>query len=94
MLFFRYLCFMTDTKILIQKLFSDLLKVETKESFHSIAQEILNILSDINFYEMKGAKPKDEYTDLFSKAEITQGMPYNSGTHFSQIVLDDVNKIL
>ncbi len=85
---------MDETKELLLNLFDDLLNVRHKESFHLIAQEILGIFDQIDFYSMKGAEKKSFYVDKFEDSEYTWGMTPNPDRGFALEVLGDVNRIL
>ncbi len=84
-----------ETKNYILLLFQDLDLVEQKVSYHLIAQEILDILSQINFYEKSGAFSKQECIKLFNYSEFSWGSPAgNPNKDFAFRVRDNVNKIL
>ena len=86
---------MDKTRLYILNLFDDLFAVKQKISFHLIAQKILDILTHIDFFSMKGAKSKDSYIKMFDAYESTLGVSEKNIHHYeASQVRDDVNKIL
>lgn len=85
---------MEEVRIHVSELFSDLLIVKKKESYHLIAQEILNVLSQIDFFDFERSNDKSYYIKLFDNAEETWEMPYNPNKHFAQQAQDEICKIL
>lgn len=86
---------MDEDKKYILELFDDLLNVKTKINFHSIAQNIIDSLSNISFHIIPDAFSKDKCIKLFEDAEYSWGgQTTNLGKHYAEEVRDNVCKIL
>ena len=84
-----------ENKVYILSLFKDLLIIKNKISFHVIAQEIIDTLSDINYFDIQGAFSKEECISLFQDSEYTWGGSTTlSNKNFAESVRDNVDSIL
>ena len=79
----------------ILSLFDDLLIVKNKASFHLIAQEIIDSLSDINYFDIQGAFSKEKCISHFQNSEYTWGgLTTLSNKYFAESVRDNIDSTL